>query len=170
MTKVFKKQLGMVRAIDRLGRIVLPKELRQVLNLPEGAPVEIFVQDEEQRIILRKYQTLACFICQSVDDLLLFHNKHICTSCLKQMIDEEQTAPLKKAEPVMHTIPLTPRRSNRKVQDTLRELKIIMQDYPDVTKSEWARLLDVSPGRLSQLLKLMREQEQEGKQEGEQEQ
>ena len=48
------KSTGIVRKLDHLGRIVLPKELRRTLDLPEGAPVEIFV--DGSRIVLRKYQ------------------------------------------------------------------------------------------------------------------
>ena len=44
---------GIVRKIDYLGRIVIPKELRRSMELPEGIPMEIFVDD--QNIILRKY-------------------------------------------------------------------------------------------------------------------
>ena len=48
------KSTGIVRKLDHLGRIVLPKELRRTMDLPEGAPVEIFV--DGNRIVLRKYQ------------------------------------------------------------------------------------------------------------------
>ncbi len=47
------KSLGIVRKIDQLGRIVIPKELRKSLQLSTGSPMEIFV--EEDRILLRKY-------------------------------------------------------------------------------------------------------------------
>jgi transcriptional pleiotropic regulator of transition state genes len=36
------KSTGIVRKLDHLGRIVLPKELRRTLDLPEGTPVEIY--------------------------------------------------------------------------------------------------------------------------------
>ncbi len=48
------KSTGIVRRIDSLGRIVLPKELRRVLHLPEGTPMEISV--DGSKIILHKYQ------------------------------------------------------------------------------------------------------------------
>ena len=41
---------GIVRRIDSIGRIVLPKELRKTLNLPEGTPMEIGV--DGRKIIL----------------------------------------------------------------------------------------------------------------------
>lgn len=47
------RSLGIVRKVDHLGRIVIPKELRSTLQLEKGAPMEIFVDDD--MIILRKY-------------------------------------------------------------------------------------------------------------------
>ncbi|GEN84060.1 putative transition state regulator Abh [Sporosarcina luteola] len=47
------RSLGIVRKVDHLGRIVIPKELRNTLKLDKGAPMEIFVDDD--MIILRKY-------------------------------------------------------------------------------------------------------------------
>ncbi|WP_203247126.1 MULTISPECIES: AbrB/MazE/SpoVT family DNA-binding domain-containing protein [Sporosarcina] len=47
------RSLGIVRKVDQLGRIVIPKELRKTLHLSTNSPMEIFV--EEDKIILRKY-------------------------------------------------------------------------------------------------------------------
>ena len=48
------KSIGIVRHLDHLGRIVLPKELRRTLDLPEGTPMEIYTDGD--RIALRKYR------------------------------------------------------------------------------------------------------------------
>ena len=48
---------GIVRRIDDLGRIVLPKELRRTLDISEGDPLEIGV--EGRRIVLEKYSSLS---------------------------------------------------------------------------------------------------------------
>ena len=48
------KSTGMVRRIDDIGRIVIPKGLRDMLNIEEGQPMELFV-DNEKNIILKKY-------------------------------------------------------------------------------------------------------------------
>lgn len=48
------KSTGIVRRIDELGRVVIPKELRDTLVLPEGTPMEILAGAGE--IVLRKYQ------------------------------------------------------------------------------------------------------------------
>lgn len=51
------KATGIVRRIDDLGRIVVPKEIRRTLRIREGAPLEIFT-DREGEIILKKYSPI----------------------------------------------------------------------------------------------------------------
>ncbi len=48
------KATGVVRRIDDLGRVVIPKEIRKTLRIKEGDPLEIFT-DKEGEIILKKY-------------------------------------------------------------------------------------------------------------------
>ncbi|WP_413790499.1 AbrB/MazE/SpoVT family DNA-binding domain-containing protein [Bacillus thuringiensis] len=48
------KATGVIRKVDELGRIVIPKELRDVLGIQIKSPLEIFV--EADKIILQKYQ------------------------------------------------------------------------------------------------------------------
>lgn len=47
---------GIVRRLDDLGRIVIPKEIRRTCNLREGDPVE-FYSDKNGEILLKKYDT-----------------------------------------------------------------------------------------------------------------
>ena len=51
------KATGVVRRIDDLGRIVIPKEIRKTLRIKEGDPLEIFT-DKEGEIILKKYSPI----------------------------------------------------------------------------------------------------------------
>ncbi|MFR2534344.1 MAG: stage V sporulation protein T [Clostridia bacterium] len=51
------KATGVVRRIDDLGRIVIPKEIRKTLRIKEGDPLEIFT-DREGQIILKKYSPI----------------------------------------------------------------------------------------------------------------
>lgn len=46
-----------VRRIDDLGRIVIPKKVREVLNIKECDPIEIWIDKEKNEIILKKYLT-----------------------------------------------------------------------------------------------------------------
>ncbi|WP_195958895.1 stage V sporulation protein T [Clostridium saudiense] len=51
------KATGIVRRIDDLGRVVIPKEIRRTLRIREGAPLEIFT-DREGGVILKKYSPI----------------------------------------------------------------------------------------------------------------
>lgn len=48
------KSTGIVRKVDELGRVVVPKELRRRLGIDDGDPVEIF--SDGDKIVLQKYQ------------------------------------------------------------------------------------------------------------------
>lgn len=61
------KSTGIVRKVDQLGRIVIPKELRKTLQINDSDSMEIFVEGE--RIILKKYSAhRACVITGQVLD------------------------------------------------------------------------------------------------------
>lgn len=76
------KETGIVRKVDDLGRIVIPKELRDLLNIQTKDTLEIFLEDN--RIILRKYER-QCVICGASTDLFTYLDKHICKQC-KELI------------------------------------------------------------------------------------
>ncbi|AWG44744.1 AbrB/MazE/SpoVT family DNA-binding domain-containing protein [Priestia filamentosa] len=70
------KSTGIVRKIDQLGRVVLPKELRRNLSIEKNDPLEIFV--DKDQIILRKYQYhKACMITGKIskDNMVLANGK-----------------------------------------------------------------------------------------------
>lgn len=61
------KSTGITRALDGLGRIVIPSELRRTLGLKENDPMEIFTEDD--RIIIRKYRNKnECIVTGEVKD------------------------------------------------------------------------------------------------------
>jgi len=70
---------GIVRNVDQLGRIVVPKELRNTMDIDEGTPIEIFVDGDN--IVLRKYQP-GCIFCGSFDGLVTMDGKRICPVCI----------------------------------------------------------------------------------------
>ena len=53
----YMKATGIVRRIDDLGRVVIPKEIRRTLRIRESDPLEIFT-DREGEIILKKYSPI----------------------------------------------------------------------------------------------------------------
>ncbi len=78
------KSTGMVRPVDELGRIVLPKELRRSLDINPRDSVEIFTDGD--RIVLQKYQP-ACIFCGNADRVVYYEGKRICTECLEKIKD-----------------------------------------------------------------------------------
>jgi transcriptional pleiotropic regulator of transition state genes len=76
------KSTGMLRKVDELGRIVLPAEIRQSLDIQNRDALEIFT--EEDRIILKKY-TPGCSFCNSMDGIVNFGDKRICAACIEKI-------------------------------------------------------------------------------------
>lgn len=76
------KSTGIVRHIDELGRIVVPKELRKKLGIANTDPVEIYC--EEDKIILKKYNPV-CHFCGSTTNLVEYKEKNVCASCIDDL-------------------------------------------------------------------------------------
>lgn len=82
------KATGIVRRIDDLGRVVVPKEIRKTLRIREGDPLEIFT-DREGEIILKKYSPigeLGVFARQYADSLSQTTGHTICITDRDQVI------------------------------------------------------------------------------------
>lgn len=76
------KNIGIVRNLDNLGRIVIPKEMRKVLGIEEKDPIEILIQDET--IVLKKYEPADIFTGEK-EDLIDYHGKMISKKSIKEM-------------------------------------------------------------------------------------
>lgn len=76
------KSTGMIRDVDKVGRVVIPKEIRDTLGLAEGSPLEIFVENDT--ISLRKY-TPSCLFCGSSEDLVSYEDRKICRNCIEKL-------------------------------------------------------------------------------------
>jgi AbrB family transcriptional regulator, transcriptional pleiotropic regulator of transition state genes len=81
----FLKSTGIVRKVDELGRIVLPKELRVTLNINERDPLEIFV-DDDNRIVLKKYEP-ACIFCGGMEGIVNYKGYNVCRNCMKKLAE-----------------------------------------------------------------------------------
>lgn len=82
------KATGIVRRIDDLGRVVIPKEIRRTLRIREGDPLEIFT-DREGEIILKKYSPigeLGLFAKQYADSLSQTTGHMVCVTDRDQVI------------------------------------------------------------------------------------
>ena len=76
------RNTGIVRNLDNLGRIVIPKEMRRVLDIAEKDPIEILIQDET--IILRKYEPVDIFNGDK-EDLIDYCGKKVSKNTIKEM-------------------------------------------------------------------------------------
>lgn len=79
------KSTGMSRELDGLGRIVIPKELRDTLDINNGDPV-MFLTDGDQ-IGVKKYIS-GCVFCGEVDNVAMFHEYKICENCRSQLSNQ----------------------------------------------------------------------------------
>ena len=82
------KATGIVRRIDDLGRVVIPKEIRRTLRLREGTPLEIFT-DREGEIILKKYSPmmeLTSFAVQYAEAMAQSTGLFVCITDRDQVI------------------------------------------------------------------------------------
>lgn len=82
------KATGIVRRIDDLGRVVIPKEIRRTLRLREGTPLEIFT-DREGEIILKKYSPmveLSAFALQYAEAMAQSTGLMVCITDRDQII------------------------------------------------------------------------------------
>ena len=79
------KSTGIVRKVDELGRVVLPKELRENLKIEHKDPLEIYVEGET--IILKKYEP-ACIFCGNASNVVEYMGRRICKECIEKLNTE----------------------------------------------------------------------------------
>ena len=66
------KDIGIVRNIDEMGRLVIPKEMRRKMDIDTGDEIEFFIEGD--RIVLRKYQP-SCLFCGGEGVLVEYKGK-----------------------------------------------------------------------------------------------
>lgn len=76
------KSTGIVRRIDELGRVVIPKELRRTMGIAEKDALEIYTEGDA--IVLKKYEA-CCSFCGGTDDIEKFRDKPVCSQCLNEL-------------------------------------------------------------------------------------
>lgn len=77
------KPTGIIRKLDRLGRIVLPMELRKCWSISSDTALEMFT--DTNKIVLRVYQP-GCTICGNIDESVTYYNKKaVCSTCISSL-------------------------------------------------------------------------------------
>ncbi len=112
------KPTGVVRKIDELGRIVIPKEIRRNLNIGDGEEVEIFVDNES--IILKKYYRLLSLKEFAIKYIKVL-DKYI--NCNLILTDKEKIIYSSK-ESFNH---LVEEKINKQILDVINERKVILE-------------------------------------------
>lgn len=80
------KAAGYLCRIDALGRVVIPKQLRNQFGLEDGVCLELFTTDTQ--IIMQKYQP-GCVFCGNAENLTELNGKCICKDCLETLNSEK---------------------------------------------------------------------------------
>ncbi|MCK8825533.1 AbrB/MazE/SpoVT family DNA-binding domain-containing protein [Fuchsiella alkaliacetigena] len=76
------KSVGIVRKIDNLGRVTIPKEVRNNFDIEVGDPMEILVNEDE--VVFKKYSP-SCVFCGNTNNVIDYKNETVCLSCINTL-------------------------------------------------------------------------------------
>lgn len=113
------KTSGIIRKIDELGRIVLPKELRKYLNINPGDDFQINIED--QKIILEKYSRLSNIKTKLIDIVNIFQN---ITNYKIYLIINNEISNLNNEQ------------INNKIQNIIQERKLYINESNEISISQ----------------------------------
>ena len=83
------KSTGIVRPVDKMGRVVISKEIRKLLKVENDVDsFEIYMEDD--KIILKKYQP-TCIFCDSLADSVQFGGYTVCKNCISKLDELRET-------------------------------------------------------------------------------
>lgn len=74
---------GIVRPVDKMGRVVIPKEIRSQLNVVNDED-SFEISLEGDRIVLQKFHP-TCLFCDSLIDTVTYKDRLICKSCIEKL-------------------------------------------------------------------------------------
>jgi transcriptional pleiotropic regulator of transition state genes len=76
------KAVGITRKVDGLGRVILPKELRDMLQIDTRVSVEMYIS--ENMLYVKKHYP-QCIFCESTEDVIEYNDKKICKKCIDEL-------------------------------------------------------------------------------------
>jgi len=76
------KSAGIIIKFDELGRVVIPKSIRDRLGCENKTPMEVYADDNG--VYLRKYEP-ECLICGSGDNMRILNGKNLCFNCYDKL-------------------------------------------------------------------------------------
>jgi len=80
------KAKGDIRAIDELGRVVIPMTFRKMLGIKPGDALDMSLNENGEIIITKSAPS--CVFCTSNENLQEFENKHVCAECIKKLSEK----------------------------------------------------------------------------------
>lgn len=84
------KSTGMVRQVDKMGRVVIPKEIRTQLKIVNDVDsFEIYMDGD--MVILKKYRP-TCVFCDSFTETVNFEDYTVCKNCIEKLNSIKDTA------------------------------------------------------------------------------
>jgi len=121
------KATGVIRRIDDLGRLVIPKEIRKNLRIKEGDNIEIFVKDDE--VILKKYSMMNKIndLAQELTDAIYTFMKHSIFITDTDMV-VAGSGPLKKEyinKNISEYISASIKRRDKMIENHFKELNFV---------------------------------------------
>ena len=79
------KYSGIKRPVDKMGRVVIPKEIRSQLNIENDVDsFEIFMDGDS--VILKKYHP-TCIFCGSLKESVKYHGYSVCVNCIDKLLE-----------------------------------------------------------------------------------
>lgn len=79
------KSTGIIRGVDKMGRVVIPKEIRSMLKIEsEVDSLEIYVEGD--KIILKKYHP-KCIFCGDLAQSISYQGYDVCVDCVDKLAD-----------------------------------------------------------------------------------
>ncbi|WP_068502547.1 hypothetical protein [Paenibacillus kribbensis] len=148
------ESIGIIRPLDSLGRIVIPKEIRVMRDLNEGDHIEFFLDDEIGTLAFRKFTGSACCMCGTIDKLSYFKDYFICSNCIDQMKNNKNSeSAIRPYKPIINIVRKVPKKPSLSTQHLVEKLKEVIEQYSGLKQIEYAAILGLSQPRISQLKK-----------------
>lgn len=82
------KSSGMIRPVDKMGRVVIPKEIRKQLKIENDVDSFEVLLDGDT-VLLKKYQP-SCIFCGELNESVEFAGYNVCTDCINKLLSLKQ--------------------------------------------------------------------------------
>ncbi|WP_339369849.1 helix-turn-helix domain-containing protein [Paenibacillus elgii] len=122
------------------------------MNLEPNVRTEYFCDDERKAIMVYKYRAKECVFCSGKQQIIYFKRFYICMPCIQSLpplqvflerLERERADAAKKNK----------RKMSVRRKETLDRLQQAMQENPKASQMELAKMLGISQGWISQLLR-----------------